>query len=211
MIEICAIVKNENDYLDEWVNYHLNKVDRIVIYDNGSITKWVTNNSKVILKEWLEKYGQLNCYQTHARETDADWTAFIDIDEFLIGDIRELIDKNNDYDAIQMRWVRIGADGQVKKEIGGVMERFKTPTPCQDANYGFKIIAKPKKIKRFINPHDVLVEGKKIITREIIINHYFTKSYEEWCKKRDRGRVDCSIIATDGEFFTHNPDMINKI
>lgn len=211
MIEICAISKDENEYLDEWINYHLKMFDRIVIYDNGSKIKWTTNNPRVILREWNEKYGQLSCYNAHSKTTQADWTAFIDIDEYLIVDVKELIEKYKNYDSIQMRWVKIGADGQLKKEIGNVMDRFKGVCPTQDTEYGFKTIAKPNKIQFFINPHDVSINGNKITTKEIVINHYFTKSYEEWCLKRDKGRVDCPLMRTDKEFLEHNPDMIDKL
>lgn len=207
MIEICAIAKDENEYLDEWVNYHLKMFDRIVIYDNGSKIKWTTDNPRVILRDWTEKYGQINCYQSHCRATQASWTAFIDIDEYLIVDARELTERYKDYDAIQMRWIKIGADGQMNKQPGNVMDRFHTPTPCQDTEYGFKTMARPSKVNFFFNPHDVSVD-KKIITDEIVINHYFTKSYEEWCLKRDKGRVDCPLMRTDKEFLEHNPDMI---
>lgn len=34
---ICSIARNENEYLDEWVTYHLNLgFDHIFIYDNNN-------------------------------------------------------------------------------------------------------------------------------------------------------------------------------
>ena len=36
MIVICALAKNEEDYVNEWVKFHLNiGFDKIYIYDNG--------------------------------------------------------------------------------------------------------------------------------------------------------------------------------
>ena len=35
---ICAIAKNENDYINDWVNWHLNLgFDRIYLYDNNEL------------------------------------------------------------------------------------------------------------------------------------------------------------------------------
>lgn len=50
-IALCCIVKDENEYIDEWVNHHKNiGFDQIIIYDNNSKNPILTEN--VIVNNW---------------------------------------------------------------------------------------------------------------------------------------------------------------
>src|SRR4030042_5031022 len=85
---ISTQVRDENEYLDEWVRYHLGiGFDHIVIYDNKSIVpvrnRW--GKSKVtVIKDNREFEGSAedNCHNDTIRNFDAYWVARIDIDEF---------------------------------------------------------------------------------------------------------------------------------
>jgi hypothetical protein len=41
----------------------------------------------------------------------------------------------------------------------------------------------------------------------IYINHYYTKSYEEWLWKINRGTCDSRCAKKYKEFFWYNPDL----
>ena len=212
MIEICAIAINENDYLDEWVEHHLSLgFDRITIYDNGSNVKWTTDNPKVRLRERLGKEQQLPLYKEYAQTTDSDWVAFIDIDEFIMinGTIQEFLEKYKDYSGIQLPWVMYGANGQYKQEPGRVQDRFTLISPNQVQCYAFKSIVRPKDFISLYNPHDIQVNGQTILINkdEATLNHYYTKSLEEWTKKVARGRIDVLAGMDYYYFFNFNPDM----
>ena len=91
-IAICAVAKCENDYINDWVNYHINLgVDKIYIYDNNDEayepleSRIIENIDKVEiikipgLKEFqVAKYNEF--YNTH----NYSWNIFIDIDEYII-------------------------------------------------------------------------------------------------------------------------------
>ena len=46
-----------------------------------------------------------------------------------------------------------------------------------------------------------------LTTAKICIDHYYTKSYEEWIEKMARGRCDPYYSRKYDEFFIFNPDM----
>ena len=99
---LCAIVKNENKYLKDWIDYHYKLgFDKIVLCDNND-TEYINENSVEVLdyrnkhievdgiKRQMEfNYGiqevaYNDCY--HNYSNDYDWIAFLDIDEYLILD-----------------------------------------------------------------------------------------------------------------------------
>lgn len=93
MIELCAIVRDENEYLKEWIVHHLAiGFDEIILYDNGSqvspaeVVKELpfAMGLRVQVWRWKPEHAQIQCYNHHARQSDENWCAFIDIDEFII-------------------------------------------------------------------------------------------------------------------------------
>ena len=93
---ICAIIKDEDLFLDEWVAYYMHLgVDAFYLYDNAS---------RIPLRQSLKKFGGLRTKVTmavydapgramqmvtynHCLRTNADqcrWIAFIDLDEFVV-------------------------------------------------------------------------------------------------------------------------------
>lgn len=236
MIEICAIIKNESAYLKEWIEYHLDLgFDRIVLYDNGSnpslyddkdlwLTLPIQAEKAVVIREWKDKYDQIRCYKAHADWTDATWTAYIDADEFIILKGFEKIGKflatfNHGIGAVCLHWILFGANGHLEKPDGSVMESYTKPcsTPVSDL---YKTIARSKLVRDFSSPHNCrLVAGltvnddgrqvdpAKPSFEKAWINHYYTKSLEEWTEKVERGRADSNTKRNWEEFFEHNPEM----
>jgi len=218
LVEICAIVKDENDYLPEWIDHHLKLgFDRIVIYDNNSKKKF-PGSEKVIVKNWPEKNSQMKCYLKHATTTEADWTAYIDVDEFIFlnqdKNVKDFINRftalgrnGKEIRALYLYWLMYGANGHFAKPKGGVVDNF--TKPCRSAAPHTKIIAKSKYIRMFIHPHDANIIGDKLdVPLEVAqINHYFTKSLEEWREKINRGRADEKRKRDFNEFYLYNDDM----
>ena len=106
-LSVAAMIKNEEAYIKEWIEYHkLVGVDKFIIYDNNS-----TDNTKKLLKPYIEN-GDVDYYfypktqadfekedrkteywefQAHAYnnviknyKNKSKWIAFIDIDEFIV-------------------------------------------------------------------------------------------------------------------------------
>lgn len=87
---IVAIAKNEDNYIKEWVDYHLNLgVNHIFLYDNNdedkNIMNKLQNNNVTILdvrgKKMMQNYCYNECYKKQGK--NFDWYIFIDIDEFI--------------------------------------------------------------------------------------------------------------------------------
>lgn len=153
---LCVIVKEENCYLEEWINYNkLLGFDKILIYDNNDKygerlnvshhndfvevidyrgifmpAKLVDKQTQRILYG-VQEQAYLDCYRNHSE--GFDWIAFLDVDEFLEIDnnlsINEFLaqDKFKNIDSIQINWQIYGDNGFVYYEDKPVQERFTTP------------------------------------------------------------------------------------
>lgn len=156
---LCAIVKNENKYLEEWINHHKNLgFDKILLYDNNLLSgeKVITNDDfvqvinyrgkhitipnngtahKLKFRGGIQEQAYNDCYFNHASEYD--WIAYIDIDEYLFLDgnlkINEFLsqEKFKNVDAIQINWEIYGDNGNILYENKPINERFILPSKLQ--------------------------------------------------------------------------------
>ena len=154
-VVICAIAKNENLYLRDWVEYHKQLgVDRIYLYDNNDIngerfeeviqdyinSRYVVvfdrrgiekglvfdeNNINLQNKCYVETYNNLQIYSNYK------WIFFIDIDEYIYvkeGTLAEYLnsEKYKDFDTIVFPWVIYNDNNKLKYEPGKLKQRFPT-------------------------------------------------------------------------------------
>jgi hypothetical protein len=137
-LSICAIVKNEADYIHEWLSYHYAiGVERFTIFHNAStdstldvIKGWDRNNIVTII-EWPVPAPQISAYREMlASHRDAsEWCAFIDVDEFLcpkgprtVPDILRALP--HDCGGLYVHWMCFGSSGHVTRQPGLVTETF---------------------------------------------------------------------------------------
>lgn len=144
-----------------------------------------------------------------------EWIGFIDADEFIVPhqhrDLHSFLSDYQDAAGIAINWKIFGSSGHQTKIDGLVMERF-TRCPASDfpVNRHFKTIAKIDLIEdlaihickfnknnqnyvypdRYTVPPDSVGHGVHIDHSLIQVNHYFTKSREEWELKRARGKAN---------------------
>lgn len=97
---MCAIVKDEEAYLDEWIDYHLGAgFSHIYLYDNSAdfaVRSWRSHrphNVTVVHYPTLDA-PQQTAYQECAREFGRNhrWMAFWDVDEFLVMHVHESVE-----------------------------------------------------------------------------------------------------------------------
>ena len=129
MTAMCAIVVNEEMYIDEFVDYHRALgFDHFIFFDNS-------DNSE--LKQWgkikgddvwvipfpgiarqLEAYK--HCVQIVAKEAKEanrpfEWVAFFDVDEYLVlkqhDHIADMLEQYCSSGALMVNWVIFGSDG----------------------------------------------------------------------------------------------------
>jgi hypothetical protein len=222
-LSILIPVKNENDYLEDYIKYYLyHGVEHFYIYDN---------ESDVFAKEALTKYldictvvrfpgkgVQMEIFQ-HFLDNYKDetkWVAVIDIDEFIFpkkhDKIKDFLIEFDNYDAIAINWLMFGDGHNAKKIRGPLIKNYLYSQKQQHPN--FKTIYKTSAVAALPHPHlGKLKWFKKYVdpkknkirsvsntnpTQDIIqINHYFSRSEEEYLKKINSVRVDTGIAYVE--------------
>lgn len=212
-IAIITLLKNEQWYLKEWLDYHKDIGDIYLYEDEGSdshyeITKDYSNVYLFSVKDILPKINrptiQTDLADRFVRTHDYDWTAFIDVDEFICGDLKLL---NKYKTSILMPWHNYNANGHFYKPEGGVVENYTSPcgNNTKDKNiWTTKVFAKGK-TPTWKNVHWT---DDAVKQNEIYVKHYITKSFEEFCwKTYERGEIYGRIYRGVPEFLELNPDF----
>ena len=155
---ICAIVKNEQLFIHEWVQWYLDHgFDCLYIYedyDSNSHKKEVEdfiNSNKVVLVNLdsanlpITKRGCLGGQSTQQQlylwflnqckdgSIDADWVGFFDVDEFIDfedgWDLNKLEEEYKDKGGVLLSWVMFGANGHIDRPDGNVVKNYTTHLP----------------------------------------------------------------------------------
>ena len=234
---ICVIIKDEHQYLKEWLDYHFSLgFDDIFLfedYDSKShyeITKEYGDKVHlqsigVIIKNEEEK-------QRLKREVGSafqnalfnwfpikykgkfDWVLFNDIDEFLIlkQPLHDLLKEYEDRPAILLSWKYYGASGHITKPEGKVMDNFTKQSPTSfDFHWQLKSFANLNKYTKWEKCIHKIEGGVYPLTQfgdhKAWLNHYFTKSWEEWKEKLLVRGDTCPGNRKIHQFFLLNPDM----
>lgn len=224
-VTICAIVKDEEAYLPEWLAYHqVIGVSRFHLYDNESrqpldrLAKAFPEISISVTK--ISGRGrQVAAYDDLLKKSPGldPWVAFIDVDEFIVPvaawTLADALRPYEQFGGIGLNWQTFGASGQERRPAGLQIEAFTRKTPVQWSwNKHVKSIVRPDRAARARGPHHfdykapwfcVNEETKKVsspfsepVSCSVLqVNHYFTRSRDEFSQKIRRG-------AGDGTFKT---------
>lgn len=173
---------------------------------------------------------QLECYDDALNRYRhcTKWLAFVDTDEFIRPINGEKIDDflkgYEQHDGLYIRWVIYNANGLVKKDKRSQRERFTRVSDCIPPKPFGKSIIQPSKIRTMgthfptgkIGEYDIVdSDGRWMKTacsefsknEHIVIDHYFTRSHEEWLEKAKRGSCDPRCDRKYDEFYRFNPEM----
>lgn len=132
---ICAIAKNENNYIREWCEYHLGiGFDSIYVFDNNdmdgekirdAIGDLVGVNVDTCFRGKNDRMHQSEAYTLYYKlhRNEFDWIAFIDVDEFITivdSDIKDFLsgEKFKNADGIRLCWQCYTDNGLVRVEDG---------------------------------------------------------------------------------------------
>lgn len=232
-LAIAAIMKNEAEYLDEWLCFHIIQgVTHFYLFDNGS-----TDNTRKLLEPYIKKgfvtlftfpglAMQLSAYATALNfyKHSTEWLAFLDCDEFLFNEkglVTETLDSFKHAEQVLVQWEMFGSSGKLKKEEGLVISRF--TRRAKDTNPHVKAIVRPQYVSIGKDPHAFAAEKSKTInvlgkaidpvplhlrpvtTPTLRLAHYFTKSKEEFAAKVARGRADTGTMRDfEKDFKDHD-------
>lgn len=224
---ICAIAKNEDNYIKDFCEYHLGfGFDEIHIYDNG--TEIQLKDDRIIVHPFRKidlKCPQMAAYSDMLSNTDADWCAFIDIDEFITLNgyisISEFISSlPSNTAAIKLGNVTYGDGGLiVPKDISiPVYERI-TECSYKKQHMAYKYILKTDKKWKMESPHHIFAFDKNsepvinMPNMDCYIRHYKTKTLSEFCdQKLNTPRVfDQTKMRNINYYFQVNKKTPEKI
>ena len=219
-LSLCLICKDENDYLPEWLDYHiLMGVDRFYIYDNESRVSLRETLKDYIERGWvvvvdipgkgMQLYAYDHCLQTFGPQTF--WIGFIDTDEFLVPkttlDLKELLKGYEAYAGLAVSSLFFGSSGRKTRPVAGQIVSYtrRTHTTFIE-NELVKSIVQPRLALMPSSPHDFTfkesawcvnegflhVDGQRFpnYTDKIQLNHYYCRSEQEIALKLQRGRGD---------------------
>lgn len=176
-VAVCAILKDEADYVEEWLAFHiLQGVSRVILYDNNSSddtcarARSFAKRIDVQIVPWRGSAGNFDltqklAYSDGARRLSsaADYVAFLDLDEFLFAsDYRPLGQTLAAFPAevaaIAVNQRVFGSSAQQLSTGGLVTSRFIMAAAADHPEgHWFKTIARPDRIVEFDTVHSVVL------------------------------------------------------
>jgi hypothetical protein len=172
--------------------------------------------SEVVVRDWPIYPGQVEAYDdcVERNREESRWIAFIDIDEFLFSPtgrpVPEILRDYEEFPAVGVNWVNFGTSGHTAKPQGLVIENFVHYKLNPKAQRTIKSIVDPRRALAGATGHYfAYVDGAVAVDERkrpiagpepafsetpsvelLRINHYTTKSEEEFLRKRGRDRGD---------------------
>lgn len=152
-----------------------------------------------------------------------DWCAFIDPDEFIMTEdgvtLDCLIKEFKDEKGIYLAWRTYNANGYVKRPSLPTIEAYTTyrENTMDNAGWDFKSFVNMHKAECWDNIHKIhdgvntrgqhsVRDNELLVYDKAWINHYYTKSWEDWVMRLKRGNMNNNLRTID-DFFSLNPDM----
>ena len=207
---IMAIFKNEQDYLEEWLKYHLNQgINHFYLFSNDENMQnypyLVQYTNYITMIPWTDKTNDgadtiqrqayYHCVKNYSSE--CEYLMMLDIDEFIVS----LNDKNvsdvikslgDNIKAIKVQRYNFGSNGHIKKPIGNVMDAYKKhEIVCSS----YKTIANCAYLdtsKKFYGVHDFVFLDKLGKVYNDYFNYKFT-GFPNECKEENVNEVPLVI------------------
>ncbi|HKP26200.1 MAG TPA: glycosyltransferase family 2 protein [Dongiaceae bacterium] len=236
---IMAMHRNEAPYLLEWIAYHrLLGFEQIVLYDNDSndasarILAPLARAGVISVRRWRSRRRQQVKAHNDALERmrgHIEWCLYADVDEFLALDasrtLDDLVPREPDISGIGIPWRIYTAAGKRHRGTELTIERFTRAVTINDCHV--KSLVRLRDISRMsvhipkafrgrlvdIGGTEIDPRTEGILPRPATgiarINHYFTRSWEEFQFKRARGRAQTpGVLRPESDFdLARKPDI----
>ena len=146
---------------------------------------------------------------------DIDWCFSLDIDEYICSPVpfKSILERYNDLDAILIRWHNYNASGHIFKPIYDkpiweiYTQRCDYLKSDERSKHYTKVCYNMKRLKdKLIWGVHSIPSKNTVIVDDMWLNHYFTKSLEEWCDKLYKRGMFCNYRKID-DFFELNPSI----
>ena len=135
-VAICAIFKDEADYLKEWIEYHLIVgVEHFYLYNNLSSDNYLDvlrpyiEAGIITLKDWPKPQSQMEAYKDFFDNNAKDvlWVGFIDLDEYVVPNkmdtIYDFLKGYENRPSVVIYWRIFGSSGYVQRDIKGMITK----------------------------------------------------------------------------------------
>ena len=196
-------------------------VERFFLYDNRSsdehrqaLAPYIEEGT-VVLHDWPEHPGQLSAYD-HCLEhygPQCRWIAFLDLDEFLFSPtgrpLPEVLAEYEQWPGVAVNRANFTTSGHHTPPPGNVIENYLRRIDG-GANRYVKSIVDPDEAVHSLTPHHFQyrfrsavdetgfpvrgVRTKSVSFAKLRVNHYYTRSLEEFRSKRAREAADTGAL-----------------
>lgn len=234
------LIRDENEYLPEWLAWHVAQGgEHFYIYDDsressvldvlGDYAPLCTVRDAKRYQYHLQFEAYIDALRRFGHETE--WMAFIDTDEFIRSadgtSVTAMLNAMpSSAAAVLCPWVVYNANGQMNKTSGTVRERFTQTVEWPFQNPNWKSIVRPALVETMaahspikmsegavlVDTHGVGVADKYALPADkLVVDHYFTKSYEEWAERLAKGSCDPFSSRKKEWFAQLNPDLAEAV
>ena len=208
-VALVCVARMEDYYLNEWLEYnHKLGFDKIILYQND----WRTDIEKPYLQKEIAdgRSLQVPLYnQVLHNNTEYDWIAFFDCDEFLVlkkhKNVKDFIqDYKDQTSVIGINWFIHGNMGIVNRTCNSLLKMFTRRTNVPDGH--IKVFVNARSGERMQLPHNTFglamdTNGKRFHgylnpngpEDVAYISHIHNKTKQDWNIRVERGRIDCNI------------------
>lgn len=220
-LTLLAIVRNEEPrYIEEWLDHHFRHgVEEVYLLNHVPNNKPIPVRDRVRVQDVPSPRTQELYYQQALQGINSFWCLIIDADEFVVCNrpLVEILPAYEKHDALAIHWLMFGSSG-FKQKVFPVHGSYHWRLPYEhEDNRHIKSIVKPAKVKiKPNNPHyfgiDTVDELFQRVERPqtnycgnlVRLNHYYTRSEDDWAEKMTRGRADGPKVRTWEDFHTIN-------
>lgn len=215
---ICCIFRDDANYLEEWIDFHLKQgVDHFWLYNNFSkdnyenVLKPYILSKKVTLIEWdkphedadswvkVQNGAYMDCITSN--KDNVNWIACIDSDEFLFlvkgGNIKNFLKKYESIQCLCVDWQMYGTNG-INTSHGNMIKEI-LYRGSSDYLVATKCIVKPRFVVSCHFAHYFWV----INQNQCVDENYKSVKVEECCFKKpsvDKIRIN-HYFCRDKTFF----------
>lgn len=222
---IVTTARNEEQFLDEWVDYHLNLgFDHIYIcdnndeplqYDHKNVTVYHVNN--IDFSQNIYK-GQCESYQKVLDNLNYKYCCIIDVDEFLelktCKNIQEFVEKYVS-DVVDIPWevyddndLIFHIDKPVRKLYPNIQNKMNWDYEKNECSWSKSIFKYNINIKP--TPHYPKNCRRNLIDKSIaVVRHYRTKCLEDYIKHKCLQQNAVNAIFTGGNVIQTYFDINN--
>jgi hypothetical protein len=181
-VAVCCIVKNEDLYFHEWLDYHISiGVSHFYIYDNESAVpvaetlKDYIGKGLVTVETIAGKEKQTYTFSLCLRQygPQCRWIAFIDVDEYIVpkatqGNLPRFLSAYEKFGGLGISWLVFGSNGHVEKPDGLQVNNFtRRSLKSHPENDHIKSIVQPQHVLSIAgDPHHFVYQKKYFCVNE---------------------------------------------